>query len=165
MKHLTLTSLKAVLTASLIFTFSLSAQTTDCDGTGAGTGQGQETKGFVDQNNDGINDNAKDTDGDGIPNGKDADYKGTFTRAGHGVGGFVDEDGDGINDNAFDEDGDGIPNGMDEDFIRKQDGSGRMNKFGSASGKGSMNKGAGMGTGTCDGIGAKGTAKKYGKNR
>lgn len=32
------------------------------------------TKGFIDLNGDGINDNAIDSDGDGIPNGQDADY-------------------------------------------------------------------------------------------
>jgi len=31
-------------------------------------------KGFVDMNGDGINDNALDADGDGIPNGKDPDF-------------------------------------------------------------------------------------------
>ena len=31
-------------------------------------------KGFVDLNGDGINDNAIDSDGDGIPNGQDPDY-------------------------------------------------------------------------------------------
>src|SRR6056297_2759651 len=75
---------------------------------------------FVDEDGDGYNDNAPDTDGDGIPNGLDEDYEGG---AGQGFGGsvngagFVDEDGDGFNYNAADSDGDGIPNGQDEDFV------------------------------------------------
>jgi hypothetical protein len=49
---------------------------------------------FVDEDGDGYNDNAPDSDGDGIPNGMDKDFvKGD--RAGKG---FIDEDGDGIND-------------------------------------------------------------------
>ena len=165
MKRLTLTSIKAVLTASLIFTFSLSAQTTDRNGTGIG--QGNVSKGFVDLNNDGINDYAKDADGDGIPNGQDADYDGAKARKGKGARGFVDEDGDGINDNALDSDGDGIPNGRDADFIRPQDGTGRQSKYGAGQGKGQMNNGSGLGTGsgtgTCDGTGPRGTTKQKGR--
>jgi hypothetical protein len=37
-------------------------------------GKGNPDKGFVDLNGDGINDNAIDSDGDGIPNGQDPDY-------------------------------------------------------------------------------------------
>ena len=55
---------------------------------------------FVDENNDGYNDNAPDHDGDGIPNGLDPDWqklqkekkKGKHKK-------FVDLNGDGINDN------------------------------------------------------------------
>ena len=36
--------------------------------------KGNSSKGFVDLNGDGINDNAMDEDGDGIPNGQDTDY-------------------------------------------------------------------------------------------
>jgi hypothetical protein len=36
--------------------------------------QGQHGRGFVDENGDGINDNAQDFDGDGIPNGQDPDF-------------------------------------------------------------------------------------------
>jgi len=125
------------------------------------------SKGFIDENGDGFNDNAMDHDGDGIPNGQDADYDGAKARKGKGARGFVDEDGDGINDNAFDSDGDGIPNGKDADFIRPQDGTGRQNKYGAGQGKGQMNNGSGLGTGsgtgTCDGTGPKGTNKQKGK--
>ncbi|MCB2198718.1 hypothetical protein KQI63_04890 [bacterium] len=72
---------------------------------------------FVDENGDGFNDLAPDHDGDGIPNGQDADYTkpqdGSGTqqgiRGGQGRGrglgqrgplGFVDANGDGICDNA-----------------------------------------------------------------
>ena len=53
---------------------------------------------FVDEDGDGFNDNAPDHDGDGIPNGLDADYK----RPGkEGKKKFVDLDGDGIDDNIY----------------------------------------------------------------
>ena len=102
-------------------------------------------KGFVDANADGINDNAMDDDGDGIPNGKDPDWTGT--RLNTNGRGFVDANGDGINDNAPDADGDGIPNGQDPDF---QPGTGTGSPAGRAlrgSGKG------GTGTGVCTGTG------------
>lgn len=44
--------------------------------------------------------------------------------------GFVDENGDGINDLARDSDNDGIPNCVDSDWVRPQNGSGYMNRFG-----------------------------------
>lgn len=122
------------------------------------TGQ-KGNRGFVDENGDGINDNARDADGDGVPNGKDADYTGAKKRASRGSRGFIDENGDGINDNALDSDGDGIPNGKDADFVRPQDGSGRK------AGKGGFGPGKGDGTsrGDCDGTGPKGRANKGGK--
>jgi hypothetical protein len=125
---------------------------------------------FVDANGDGYNDIAPDADGDGIPNGQDADYVGAKYRK-NGKG-FVDLNGDGINDNAFDSDGDGIPNGQDSDFVRPEDGSGRKlmngkstqtkfggNKYGAGNGTGvgpQDGTGIGTGTGTCDGTGPKG---------
>jgi len=70
---------------------------------------------FIDLDGDGINDNAPDADGDGIPNGMDPDYvrpmdgsgsqrgfrgRGNAWNGGMGHGaGFVDEDGDGVCDN------------------------------------------------------------------
>ena len=88
----------------------------------------KQGKKFVDENKDGINDNAPDHDGDGIPNGKDEDYQGAKNRKGNSKAGFVDEDGDGVNDNALDDDGDGIPNGQDPDYVRPEDGSGKKNR-------------------------------------
>lgn len=97
--------------------------------------------GFVDENGDGYNDNAPDSDGDGIPNGQDPDYvpandgsgfqMGNMGGNGFGAGarglGFIDEDGDGFNDNAPDIDNDGIPNGIDPDYVPLNDGSGAGN--------------------------------------
>jgi len=133
---------------------------------------------YQDANGDGFNDNAPDQDGDGIPNGKDADYEGSKTRAGKGKGGFVDANGDGINDNAEDWDNDGTPNGQDPDFERPQDGSGAQHQHGkmsrnqsgksasgnlTGSGKSGIGPGNGSGTGTCDGTGPKGAGKGSGK--
>lgn len=81
--------------------------------------------GFVDANGDGINDNAPDADGDGIPNGQDPDYLGSKFRGGNSSKGFIDANGDGINDNMQDADGDGIPNGQDPDYTGPKTRSGR----------------------------------------
>jgi len=91
---------------------------------------------FVDMNGDGFNDNAPDADGDGIPNGQDADYTGV--KSGKG---FVDANGDGINDNAGSKNGGKNGNGTKGG----KNGSGKGNKGG--------NKGSGSGTGTCNGTG------------
>jgi len=53
---------------------------------------------FVDEDGDGYNDNAPDHDGDGIPNGLDADWLKQKKEKGK-AGRFVDLDGDGIDDN------------------------------------------------------------------
>ena len=79
--------------------------------------KGKPEKGYVEENGDGMNDNAKDDEGDGIPNGQDPDYQRQNPMKGKGQKGFVDENGDGINDNARDDDGDGIPNGKDPDYV------------------------------------------------
>ncbi|TCD47334.1 hypothetical protein [Chlorobium sp. N1] len=42
--------------------------------------------GFVDLNGDGINDNALDADGDGVPNGQDADFVAPADGAGQHLG-------------------------------------------------------------------------------
>ncbi len=117
---------------------------------------------FVDENGDGINDNAPDADGDGIPNGQDPDYVGSQKRAGHGAKGFIDLDGDGINDNALDADGDGIPNGQDPDYVRPMDGTGAMRAYGKNA---KAESAFGTGTGECDGTGPKGAAKRAGKQK
>ncbi len=49
---------------------------------------------------------------------------------------FVDADGDGVNDNALDADGDGIPNGQDPDYVKPEDGSGEMHRYGDKEFKG-----------------------------
>jgi hypothetical protein len=131
----------------------------------------KHSPGLVDENGDGLNDNAPDHDGDGIPNGQDPDYDGAKARKGNGAKGFVDENGDGINDNAYDSDGDGIPNGQDEDYVKPEDGTGRKNQYGKDSGKKEMKKTAtgidsgsdnSSGSESCDGTGPKGKTK--GKN-
>ena len=107
----------------------------------------------MDENGDGYNDNAPDDDGDGIPNGMDADYTGGKNRK--DGRGFVDEDGDGLNDNAQDFDGDGIPNGQDPDYVRPQDGTGQ--RRGQAMDRGSR---SGMGSGDQSGQGNKRGSKQ-----
>lgn len=84
---------------------------------------------------------------------------------GNGVCQFIDEDGDGFNDLAPDADGDGIPNGLDEDFVKPEDGTGNMYRYGQAGemdgedfgfakgdGAGS-GQGYGLGDGTGSGVG------------
>ena len=78
-------------------------------------GQFRHGNKFVDVNGDGINDNAPDADGDGIPNGMDPDYTGAKMRSGNGAKGFIDLNGDGINDNALDADGDNSPDDLNKD--------------------------------------------------
>ncbi len=99
-------------------------------GAGFKGGKGQGQRGamrFIDEDGDGINDNAPDADGDGVPNGMDEDFvrpenSGRFGQGGgKGAHGFVDEDGDGINDNAPDSDMDGVPNGQDPDWVAPED--------------------------------------------
>ena len=121
---------------------------------------------FVDENGDGFNDLAKDSDGDGIPNGRDEDFDAQKMRNGNGSKGFVDEDGDGLNDNAFDSDGDGIPNGKDEDWIRPEDGTGRKIRTSyDDQGKGLKNRIQVLGDGTCDGPQGEAVKIRKGKNK
>jgi len=128
--------------------------------------KGKQHQGFVDENGDGYNDHAMDSDGDGIPNGRDEDYTGSKMRHGNHGKGFVDADGDGINDNAMDDDGDGVPNGQDPDFQgHMRDGSGQhgqMGNGGHGNGMKGQGKGMGNGGGDCDGSGPKGGQGKGG---
>jgi len=55
--------------------------------------------------------------------------------------GFIDEDGDGINDLARDADNDGIPNCIDPDWVRPQDGTGYMNRYGHKNQNANQHKG------------------------
>ena len=112
------TILTTVLAALFLMSLSVGFSVADIKGMG-------NSKAFVDANGDGINDNAPDVDGDGIPNGRDPDYTGTKARNGGNSKGFVDANGDGINDNALDDDKDGIPNGKDPDYVKPQDGNGQ----------------------------------------
>jgi hypothetical protein len=158
------------------------------DGTGAGQAKGQGkgqamgnrvgSKGFVDENGDGINDNAPDADGDGIPNGQDPDYVKPADGSGAGVGqgsargkgrgakfhGFVDENGDGINDNLRDADGDGVANCQDSDWVRPMDGSGAKAGQGARGGRGFGKGNTGGTTGGAGAPGGKNPGNQGGKN-
>ena len=115
---------------------------------------------FVDVDKDGFNDNAPDHDGDGIPNGQDADYQG----AGKGKRQqtFVDQDGDGIADQSVQGSGQGLRNGRNNNKgygpadgsgnqgVRPQDGSGY---------------GPGAKSGNCDGSGPKGKTSRGSQRR
>lgn len=106
---------------------------------------------FVDEDGDGFNDNAPDHDGDGIPNGQDADYTGQGK--GKRQQRFIDVDGDGIADNvgmgtrnAYGRKGNkrggyGPGDGTGHQGVRPQDGTGF---------------GPGAGSENCDGTGPKG---------
>jgi hypothetical protein len=131
---------------------------------------------FVDENGDGINDLAKDADGDGIPNGQDPDW----TRPLDGSG-YMERNGQGAAGTKAgyayqlvrDDDGDGIPNGQDPDWVKPADGTGyqgqhqngRLAKSGFAKGSfrtGLQGAARATGTGVCDGTGPKGNAKRKG---
>ncbi len=92
-------------------------------------------KGFVDVNGDGINDNALDADGDGIPNGQDAD----FVRP---------------------QDGSGSKNMFGKGSGKK--GLGTGNGTGICDGTG-LGSGNGSGTGVCDGTGNGSNGKGRGR--
>jgi hypothetical protein len=130
---------------------------------------------FIDENGDGINDLARDADGDGIPNGQDPDWtrpldgsgakaqykKGAAaaTPAGDAKGGYAYQ-------LARDDDGDGVPNGQDPDWVRPEDGTGfkAQHKIGKGSFRTGMQGAARTaGTGVCDGTGPKGTAQRKGR--
>ncbi|HES58945.1 MAG: hypothetical protein JW956_02100 [Calditrichaceae bacterium] len=70
------------------------------DSTQAQNSDADKDREFVDNDNDGYNDNAPDHDGDGIPNGLDPDWRKLQKEKKKGKKNrFVDLDGDGINDN------------------------------------------------------------------
>jgi hypothetical protein len=130
---------------------------------------------FVDENGDGINDLAKDADGDGIPNGQDLDwtrpldgtgYKEQSKKGAAGTTGTADAKSGNAYQLARDDDGDGIPNGQDPDWVKPQDGTGYkgQHKIGKGSFRtGTTAAGRTTGTGVCDGTGPKGTAKRKGR--
>jgi len=79
---------------------------------------------FIDENGDGINDRAKDHDGDGVPNGQDPDW----VKPGDGTGNKAQNKKGAAEGYAYqlarDDDGDGVPNGQDPDWVKPEDGSG-----------------------------------------
>jgi type II secretory pathway pseudopilin PulG len=101
---------------------------------------------FVDENGDGINDLAKDADGDGIPNGQDPDW----TKPLDGTG-YKEQNRVGRSD------GTGAVQGQKAGKITKSN-------FGKGSFRTGMTAaGRTTGTGVCDGTGPKGTIKRKGR--
>jgi hypothetical protein len=87
-KNIILTAV-AIIGLAMLTTPGTQAQT--CNGTGAN---------FVDLNGDGFNDNASDHDGDGIPNGLDADYvKNAQDGSGYQKGKLGESQGEGMAQN------------------------------------------------------------------
>ncbi|MEE4310839.1 MAG: hypothetical protein V2J62_03120 [candidate division KSB1 bacterium] len=114
---------------------------------------------FVDENQDGYNDNAPDADNDGIPNGQDPDYDGPKSRAGNKSGrGFVDENADGINDN-IQKVGKSNKGQRGKGGFGPKDGTGNKG-MGPKDGTGN---GPGAQSGNCDGTGPKGQRNRGGK--
>lgn len=140
MKRFSLLLAAAILTMALGLNSPVLAQTeTESDPV-------QHGPHFIDEDGDGFNDNAPDTDGDGIPNGQDPDYQGAGKQSGAG---FVDEDGDGINDNAGLGLGKGGSRGGRAQGDRPKDGTGYRRGSGGGNAGGSI-------PGGCTGDGPKG---------
>jgi hypothetical protein len=101
---------------------------------------------FIDENGDGINDAARDADGDGIPNGQDPDW--TRPLDGTGYKGQIRI---------------GHPDGSDMVQGRKAGKIAKAN-FGKGSFRqGTMAAGRKAGTGVCDGTGPKGAGRGKGR--
>ena len=101
---------------------------------------------FVDENGDGINDRAKDADGDGIPNGQDPDW----TKPEDGSG-YKAQHRTGQSDEA------GMTQGRKAGKVTKS-------SFGKGSFRaGTSGAGRTTGAGVCDGTGPKGTANRKGR--
>jgi hypothetical protein len=114
-----------------------------------GNGGKPDNKGFVDLNGDGINDNAIDSDGDGIPNGQDPDYVRPQDGSGNKMmrgNSYRSKFNKSIKNNFGSQNGNGYGPG---------DGTGN-NGVGPKDGTG-YGPGNGSGTGDCDGTGPKGT--------
>jgi hypothetical protein len=128
-----ISTVTVMVLAVLFFSTSVLAQE---DYSGSKFRKGNDgIKGFVDLNGDGLNDNAFDSDGDGIPNGKDPDFvkpqDGTGQKNMNGKS----------NQTKFGGNKYGPGNGTGNNGIGPKDGNGN---------------GSGNGTGTCDGSGPKG---------
>ena len=128
---------------------------------------------FVDENCDGINDLAKDADGDGIPNGEDEDWAPPQDGTGYkeqnmkGSGDMSVTASSGYSYAlARDDDEDGIPNGQDDDYVKPLDGTGykSQHKIAKGSFKNNLTSPARVpGTGVCDGAGPKGGTQRKGR--
>lgn len=113
-----------VVVVALMVLSSLGFSFGDFQGKGARRGGGTGDCRFVDENGDGINDNFRDHDGDGIPNHDDPDW----TRPG---------------------DGTGYKNGAQQG---PQDGTGMRNQH-RANNRNTVRTNVQTGTGACDGTG------------
>lgn len=131
------------LLAGLLTVFALIFFFTASDANAQSTKGGKGTKGFVDLNGDGINDNAIDSDGDGIPNGQDPD----FVKPQDGTGRKMMN---GKNAKVGKGSGYGPGDGTGKSGIGPRDGTGY---------------GPGTKTGNCDGTGPKGNVKQSRKGK
>ena len=122
------------------------------------------TGAYMDADGDGVNDNAPDTDGDGVINPLDDDYAPQGNARGQGAHGvFLDENGDGINDLAPDADGDGVPNHLDADYERVPQGSAEAKGNGMGQGRGQQVTGeAGTYAEPLNGTGRMGASRRGG---
>lgn len=144
----------AIIGLAMLTTPATQAQI--CDGTGTN---------FVDLNGDGFNDNAPDHDGDGIPNGLDADYvKNAQDGSGYQKGKLGENQGRVMAQNKT--------MTKSQKFNRLQAFKGnmfqkRIGALGGMNGSGAGvcdGSGGGMiGSGVCDGTGPKGSQKRGGK--
>jgi hypothetical protein len=145
----------AIVGLATLMTPAVQAQT--CDGTGTN---------FIDLDSDGFNDNAPDHDGDGIPNGLDADYvKNSQDGSGYQNGELGENEGQGMAQNKT--------MTKSQKFNRLQSFEGnmfqkRLGALGSMNGSGAGvcdGSGSGMagGSGVCDGTGPHGGQKRGGK--
>jgi len=101
---------------------------------------------FVDEDGDGINDRAKDADGDGIPNGQDPDWTKPADGTGYKAQSKIGQP-----------DASGMTQGQKAGKITKS-------SFGKGSFRTGMSgAGRATGAGVCDGIGPKGSAQRKGR--
>ena len=148
--------LTAFAVLGLVMLTMPATQAQTCGGTGSN---------FVDLNGDGFNDNAPDHDGDGIPNGLDADYiKNAQDGSGYRKGKLGENQGQGMLQSKS--------MSKTQKFNRLQEFNGnmfqkRIGALGAMNGPGAGvcdgTGGGGSGTGICDGTGPHGGQKRGGK--